>query len=140
MAIIRDYLGTPLAAACGGAVPSTVVAHELQGAELGLKLENFKRFRRIHISTDSVTVFHLFSDKNVVPDWSVRHVWIRIGHLRKLFERVRFSHVYKETNRAADLLADIHPAESFVEVDPSRFDSILRKIVEEDGSRKVYHR
>lgn len=65
-AILRDHLGTPLSAACGGIVPATIEALELQGVELGLKLDKFKRHRRLHISTDSSVVYKLLSDIQAV--------------------------------------------------------------------------
>lgn len=139
-AIIRDTGGFPVAAACGGSVPRTVLLHEMQGADLGLQLALRCKCLKIHLSTDSMALFHLFKSKNPKPPWTLIYLWRKISFLRRQFRRVRCSHVYRETNRAADWLAAKHPNEAFVELDLSELGEELSTIILEDRSLKTYFR
>ncbi|XP_026443893.1 uncharacterized protein LOC113344037 [Papaver somniferum] len=139
-AIIRNASGDPVAAAIGGSGPETVFTIELMGAELGLKLAIKKKMTLVHIATDSMAVFNLFNIKDPNPAWIIMHLWRRIERLRSQFRRLRVSHIYKETNRAADALADMHPKENFIEIDLGAFSEELQVIIVEDKSLKVYFR
>lgn len=78
--------------------------------------------RKPHICCDSMNVYRLLSGQSP-PIWSVLHIWRRIKHLQKEFSAIRYSHVYRETNRATDWLAGKHPRDSFLVIDTNCFDS-----------------
>lgn len=66
-AVIRDFNADVLSAACGGSPVISVLSQELQGAELGMNLAILKNQLRIHLSTDSMAVYNLFTSPNPSP-------------------------------------------------------------------------
>ncbi|XP_026417267.1 uncharacterized protein LOC113312744 [Papaver somniferum] len=84
-AILRDHNAEVLSDASGDGPSISVLAHELQGVELGMKmaiqLDKFK----VHIATDSMAVVNLFTNPEPDPPWNVIQIWRRIKLLKRRF-------------------------------------------------------
>lgn len=138
-AILRDDTGDAIAACSGDCRGHSVIKHELQGILAGLKLATLHNKMRLEISTDSSTVFSYLTTQKPVS-WELRHIVCRIRTELSKLEEYACKHDYRETNRAADLLASTFPNSEFIEFTPSSFAEDLKKIVYEDRVGKVYLR
>ncbi|XP_026419873.1 uncharacterized protein LOC113315838 [Papaver somniferum] len=139
-ALLRNKEGQVTDCAYGGSYHISVASHELQGVELGLNLAIENHIPKIHINLDSMAIFLLLSKADLHPPWSLIHIWRRVCALLQNFERVKFSHCYREINRATDFLASIHPEHGIVRLLQSQFSLEFQKILYEDSTRKVYWR
>lgn len=59
-------------------------------------------------------------------------IWRRVERLRSFFEVLKISHIYGETNRAANLLAGYHPLIKWVDVGIDELSPELCDIIRED--------
>ncbi|OVA01097.1 Ribonuclease H domain [Macleaya cordata] len=139
-AILRDRCGDAISAVAGSSRPSSVIHHELQGVEAGLKLASSYGFRKICVGSDSQTVVSYFNITKAKPPWQEKHLWRRIQRLVHQFDTFKVEHVYRDTNRAADHLASLRPSCEFLEIIPSSFSEDLKKIIFEDKCNFVYFR
>ncbi|OVA14100.1 Ribonuclease H domain [Macleaya cordata] len=138
-AIIRDEEGNVLAAATGSSPPKTIILHELQGLETGLKLAHMHKFRNVQIGTDSMAVLS-YVQRSINPPWVAITVLRNIRRMIQSFESFHICHIYRETNEAADHLASLYPTSGFLEVIPSSFAEDLKKIIFDDKNGKAYPR
>ncbi|OVA20171.1 Ribonuclease H domain [Macleaya cordata] len=137
-AIIRNTEGEVLAAAAGTVSPSTITCHELQAIESGLVLANKLNLRRVTIGSDSQVVCSYFNSPSSKPPWNLIPLWNRIKRLSLNLQSLTVKHIYRETNRAADFLANTHPMVEFIELAPSSFAEDLKKIIFEDKIGCIY--
>ncbi|RZC47008.1 hypothetical protein C5167_039973 [Papaver somniferum] len=93
-AILRDENGSPIGAVKGGSTLIAITLHEMQGVEAGLKLARIKGCINISLRSDSKT------------PWTSHHTWESIRRERANFQGFKAIHTFRETNRAADLLAN----------------------------------
>ncbi|CAN1142663.1 Putative ribonuclease H protein At1g65750 [Linum perenne] len=102
--ILRDWQGRKVAVFAANLGSCSIMRAELRAAEFGLQLAWKLGFRKIHLQMDSKSAITSIQGKN---EEDSRH-WqtIRSIHnwLAKEWE-VRVSHVFREANRVADLLA-----------------------------------
>lgn len=139
-AIIRDDKGEPFGAVYANSEPVSVIAHELQGAEAGLKLAIKKGAQKVSLRMDSMTAVSLFSRPNAAPPWTFHHTWMSIQRLRNSFQAFTVCHSFREVNRAAHHLANASQPGRYEEIDPSDFSEDLKRIVQEDAMGKIYMR
>ncbi|XP_026452911.1 uncharacterized protein LOC113353564 [Papaver somniferum] len=124
----------------GGCSHVLVATHELQGVELGLQLACQLQIHMIHINIDSIVVFLLLKHIDPNPPWNMYYIWKRVMALLKLFENVEIRHCFRETNKAAYLLASYHPSTIFVRLNSEQFSQELQAILLEDKNGKIYLR
>ncbi|XP_026459010.1 uncharacterized protein LOC113359627 [Papaver somniferum] len=139
-AILSGKGGGVIAAAMGGGPPITADVHELHGVELGLNLAKVKNCRKIHITVNSMTIYNLLRKRVEKPPWRFLQAWRRITLLWNSFDSIKISHVFRETNRAADMLASYHPPIKWVDIDETEFSHELRTIIMEDREGRLYYR
>ncbi|XP_026399182.1 uncharacterized protein LOC113295037 [Papaver somniferum] len=135
--ILRDHDGDVLSAVSGGSLPLTVMDHELQGVEMGMQGVISLHKPKAHLAIDSKEVYHLFTRPGSKPPWRCLHIWRRIKKLKNTFSSLKVSHCYKETNRAADFLASLHPIVPWVEIRFDEFTTDFREILAADKLQKV---
>ncbi|CAN1729282.1 Putative ribonuclease H protein At1g65750 [Linum perenne] len=102
--IIRDSSGRRLAVFAANLGTCTITRAELRAAAIGLELAWEMQVRKVHLQTDSST--SVLAITNPQQEDS-RHGHI-LQHIRQLMQRnwmVTVSHIYRERNRVADLLA-----------------------------------
>ncbi|XP_026399002.1 uncharacterized protein LOC113294842 [Papaver somniferum] len=135
-AILRKPGGAVIVAASGGGPPMFVVAHEMQGLELGLKMAKKEGAASVHISIDSMVVYNLLTNSDMVPPCPVLQIWRRIKTLKTCFHGWKVSHCYKESNRVADYLAGLHFTGEWVEIKEENFSPEIKDILANDASQK----
>ncbi|XP_026460001.1 uncharacterized protein LOC113360749 [Papaver somniferum] len=138
--ILRDSAGDHVVAAKGGGPPISVTAHELQGVEMGLTLERTRGFKKVHFAIDSMVVYYILINKEEKPPWQLLQIWRRVNLLREFFDVLKISHVYRETNRDANLLASHHPPIKWMDVRTEDFSAELHQIIKEDTDGTQYRR
>ncbi|XP_026431629.1 uncharacterized protein LOC113328844 [Papaver somniferum] len=119
-AILRDHTAEVISAASGSSPPISVLAHEIQGVELGLKMALKFDKLKIHIASDSMVVYNLLTNPTSEPPWNVLQIGRRIKHLRRKFVSWKVTHCYRETNRAADHLAGKYLSDTWLEKERDR--------------------
>ncbi|XP_026447428.1 uncharacterized protein LOC113347950 [Papaver somniferum] len=138
--ILRDHTAEVVSAASGGSPPISVLVHELQGVELGLKMALSFEKLKVHIASDSMAVYNLLTNPEPEPPWNVLQIWRRIKHLRKKFSSWKVTHYYRETNKFVDHLAGLYLGDTWVEIRPEDFSPDFREILAADKAQKIYHR
>lgn len=63
----------------------SVLFHELQGAELGLKMDWKENVHIMHIFIDYMLIYNLLVNPDLQPPWNVLQIWRRIKALKKKF-------------------------------------------------------
>lgn len=138
--LIRNHKGEVILSFCGKQGSSSVLEQELMAIEMGLSAAKEINCKRILIASDSETSVNIILGKQNSP-WTERN---KVHHIRRMlseFHRWRIKHVYREANRAADILARYatkgNPGYCFF---VSPLSEELQSIVTQDCIGTVYHR
>ncbi|CAN1138884.1 Putative ribonuclease H protein At1g65750, partial [Linum perenne] len=102
--ILRDSSGWRLAVFAANLGACTITRAELRAAAFGLELAWEMQFRKVHLQIDSSAAVLAITNPHQEDS---RHGHI-LQHIRQLMHRnwtVTVSHIFRERNRVADLLA-----------------------------------
>lgn len=78
---------------------------ELIGAMVAIELAHVHHWHKLWLETDSMLVYLAFQSPKIVP-WSLRNRWDNCLYLLNSF-RFQVTHIYREGNKCADILANI---------------------------------
>lgn len=137
-AVLRVSSGEVVVVAKGGGPSIFVNVHELQGVELGFNLAIVRGFKKVHLAIDSMFIYFLLTKDDFSPPWNLIQIWRRVKRMRSSFEVLKVSHVYRETNRAADHLTSYHPPIKWVDVGIEDFSPECFEIIKEDSEGKLF--
>ncbi|KAF6158173.1 hypothetical protein GIB67_014967 [Kingdonia uniflora] len=137
--IIRTHMGSAVFAATGSSRGISVPFHELQGIRMRLQLAINKEVKRACLGSDSLLAI-MYINKVVEPPWEAKWILKDIWRLIGLFEQFRIIHIFRETNKAADLLAGIYPGVPWLEIAVEDFCEALKKFIALDALGFVYER
>ncbi|KAF6152968.1 hypothetical protein GIB67_021573 [Kingdonia uniflora] len=131
-AIIRNWEDIPVKACREIGKPLNVITYELKGVYLGAKLAHKVAIRRVIFYCDSKTIVNMIKIGEVTS-WKDRRLLDKIMIELNKFEFWDIIHQYRETNRAADLLAKPFDIMGYFEIELGDFDEELNLIIEEDA-------
>ncbi|PIA60058.1 hypothetical protein AQUCO_00400735v1 [Aquilegia coerulea] len=108
----------------------SVLELELLAIQKGIELSIKEGYAQLEVASDSLKAIQIIKKKARCPAHcrnTVQEIWDAQNH----FEEVTFTHAYRETNRAADLLASLEgPCECRYFMPP--LEAKLNRIIEED--------
>ncbi|OVA07507.1 Ribonuclease H domain [Macleaya cordata] len=116
-AILKKCNGDVISAVTGSSNPKTSTVHKLQGIEAGLNLAINNNLTNVCVGTDSRVACSFSSNNGSNVPWQAIGLWRRIQRYVNMFESFRITHIFRDSNRAADVLA--RPSAEFVEFIPS---------------------
>ncbi|CAN1181307.1 Putative ribonuclease H protein At1g65750 [Linum perenne] len=104
LSIIRDHLGRPIATFSANLGTCTIMLAELRAAEMGFRIAWDLGLRKVQLQMDSLAAAAAINGETIV---NLRHerTLHSIEELRRRNCVTSVSHIYKEGNCVADLLA-----------------------------------
>ncbi|KAF8391095.1 hypothetical protein HHK36_023395 [Tetracentron sinense] len=112
---------------------------ELRAIKRGLVEAAVRGLMNVVVYSDSKGAVDMVNKKTEWP-WSAAQNLIDISGLLSQFDRFVVTHVFRETNRAADLLAKFCNCIEEVSLGPRDFSFVLSQIIEEDARGCHYQR
>ncbi|KAF6140027.1 hypothetical protein GIB67_001768 [Kingdonia uniflora] len=131
--------GTVVGAVAGTYKSLSVPILELRAVEMGLQMAVEIGKKRVLARANLKTVVGYVKNMKSAP-WNTWHILNRIKKLIEQLEYFDIHHCYKETNKAADSLADLQPNSEYLDILPSSFSEDLKKIIQVDSEGKWYDR
>ncbi|CAN1269225.1 Putative ribonuclease H protein At1g65750 [Linum perenne] len=102
--IIRDWQGRKISVFAANLGVCSIMRAELRAADIGLMIAWDLGFRRVHLQLDSISAVHAICsdiDEDSRHSQTIRSIQERL----KKDWVVHISHIYREANKVADLLA-----------------------------------
>lgn len=137
--LLRAYKGDPICGYVSKSPVDDIFLVELYAIWRGLVLALGLRIREIWVESDSMSVVKTINRQqsyNSRASSCLKHVWCLLNK----FEKYKVSHVWRESNRAADCLSKMDRVENDVVIWPSDFPERLCNIIKDDAQGRWYNR
>lgn len=137
--LLRGYKGDPICGYVSKSPVDDIFLVELWAIWRGLVLASGLGIRVIWVESDSMSVVKTINKQqsyNSRASSCLKNIW---GLLKK-FDKYEVSHVWRESNRAADCLSKMDRVENDVVISPGDFPERLRNIIKDDAQGRWYNR
>ncbi|XP_058221214.1 uncharacterized protein LOC131331343 isoform X1 [Rhododendron vialii] len=137
--LLRGYKGDPICGYVSKSPVDDIFLVELWAIWRGLVLALRLGIRVIWVESDSMSVVKTINKQqsyNSRASSYLEHIWV----LLKKFDKYEVSHVWRESNRAADCLSKMDRVENDVVIWPDDFPERLRNIIKDDAQGRWYNR